>query len=328
MSEQSARRPKESTDTPQSERRTRGSNSPELLPDAGLGERQSIDSPAIGGGGANLPSTSRGGLPSSRPSAPDSGGETRRLDTQRDGDDAGLVWQGVPFSDRAIDILMAPLADHEIECKPDGMLYVEHASVRRRLLMAFGPGAWRLIPVGQPMSDAKEVVQKYQLQCPGGWTSDTTGHAAFIKNNPDYSYGDALETAKSNALVRSCKDLGIGLELWNRAFREPWMAEHCVFFWHKNRNGKNVKMWRRKDQTPFYWEQGLNLTVAPKPNPVANMPEGMSPAEYKRRNDYGDVEVRASLSKEEHFALPEYEDEEAARVAAEDALFSSDSRGD
>ena len=38
-------------------------------------------------------------------------------------------------------------------------------------------------------------------------------HTSYTKFN--LSYGKALESAKSNALMRCCKDLGIASELWD-----------------------------------------------------------------------------------------------------------------
>jgi hypothetical protein len=46
------------------------------------------------------------------------------------------------------------------------------------------------------------------------------GEQAYHANNKQMTYGDALEGAKSNAIVRCGKELGIARELWRRAYLE------------------------------------------------------------------------------------------------------------
>jgi hypothetical protein len=50
------------------------------------------------------------------------------------------------------------------------------------------------------------------------------------------NYTDACEGAKSNALMRLCKEIGIGLELWNPQFINSWksrFAEKKGSNWNK-----------------------------------------------------------------------------------------------
>jgi len=42
------------------------------------------------------------------------------------------------------------------------------------------------------------------------------------------TYATALEAAKSNALMRCCKDLGIASELWDPSFVAQWRQKYCV----------------------------------------------------------------------------------------------------
>jgi hypothetical protein len=44
---------------------------------------------------------------------------------------------------------MRPLQAHEIEIKPDGLLYLPEILYRRILNKAFGPGGWGMVPRGE-----------------------------------------------------------------------------------------------------------------------------------------------------------------------------------
>jgi hypothetical protein len=62
----------------------------------------------------------------------------------------------------------------------------------------------------------------------------------------------AEESAKSNALMRCCKDLGIASELWDPTFIAAWKKRNAVEVWVTNtRNGEKRKLWRKTDAEPF-----------------------------------------------------------------------------
>lgn len=62
----------------------------------------------------------------------------------------------------------------------------------------------------------------------------------------------ATEGAKSNALMRCCKDLGIAHELWSPRFIRSFKSRYCVEVFVDNlTTGKKKKLWRRKDGPPF-----------------------------------------------------------------------------
>lgn len=48
----------------------------------------------------------------------------------------------------------------------------------------------------------------------------------------------ANEGAKSNALMRCCKDLGIASELWDPRFIRQFKAKYCVEVWCQTTDGK------------------------------------------------------------------------------------------
>ena len=61
---------------------------------------------------------------------------------------------------------------------------------------------------------AQLITREYSLYCHGRFISQATGeHTFYSKSN--LGYGKACESAKSNALTRCCKDLGIASELWD-----------------------------------------------------------------------------------------------------------------
>jgi hypothetical protein len=115
--------------------------------------------------------------------------------------------------------LRRPVLDLEIEWKPaetNGppvIPYLSHNGYRDRLDAAFGLGGWGMVPVGQPKEKDGSVFVPYAMVIGGVPRIYTWGEQQQHK----MSYGDALEGAKSNAIVRCGKELGIARELWNRA---------------------------------------------------------------------------------------------------------------
>ena len=58
--------------------------------------------------------------------------------------------------------------------------------------------------------------------------------------------------------MRCCKDLGIGLEMWDRKFVERFKKEFCVQVWRKGKPGQTPKsQWRLKESEPFFDETGI-----------------------------------------------------------------------
>jgi len=83
------------------------------------------------------------------------------------------------------------------------------------------------------------------------------------------SIGTAEESAKSNALMRCCKDLGVAsgvlhllfvgrfcflnrTELWDPQFLLEWRDKHAVGVFAENAvTKKKQKLWRRRDRPAF-----------------------------------------------------------------------------
>ena len=129
------------------------------------------------------------------------------------------------------DIIFAPVADNEILVKPDGLVYLSWTKYASRLSRAFGT-SWGLVPQGMPkMSNNNLVVWPFHLIIKGVYCGFAIGEQEYIPSNKRMTYGEACEGAKSNALTRLCKALGIGLELWDKAFINRWLNNYTDKKW-------------------------------------------------------------------------------------------------
>ncbi|KAJ3181017.1 hypothetical protein HDU87_001667 [Geranomyces variabilis] len=151
-----------------------------------------------------------------------------------------------PFAKEVAEILLAPIDPLDVEVKPDGMIYLPEIKYRRVLNRAFGPGGWGLIPRGPHTVTSKNISREYALFCLGRFVAQARGEQ-------DYFHEDGLPTAtegaKSNALMRCCKDLGIASELWDPSFIEQFKAKHAAQVMTVNAYNNTRKMlWRRKDR--------------------------------------------------------------------------------
>jgi len=145
-----------------------------------------------------------------------------------------------------------PLEAHDI--LPTGEVYVPQVHYRRLLNGVFGPGSWALVPRGGFTMQGNTICREYALVGPGGrFISEAIGEAEYQPNNPRMSYASACEAAKSNALTRCCKDIGIASECWDKRFCEQFIKEHCAKVFRKN---QTKPQWRRKDAEPWFDETG------------------------------------------------------------------------
>lgn len=151
--------------------------------------------------------------------------------------------------------LVEPFEDEAYDILPTGEVYVSQVHYRRRLNAVFGPGAWALVPRGPFSMNGNTITREYALVGPGGrFISEAIGEAEYQPTNDRMTYASACEAAKSNALTRCCKDLGIASECWDKRFAERFKAEKCGAFWRRNSKGK--PQWRRLDAQPFFDENG------------------------------------------------------------------------
>lgn len=154
--------------------------------------------------------------------------------------------------------LMDPLPDEDHSILPTGEVYVSQVHVRRKLNEVFGPGGWALVPRGPFTMEGQTVCREYALIAGGRFISEAIGESDYQPNNQRMSYASACEAAKSNALTRCCKDLGVASECWDKRFCERFQAQFCVKVWREKQKRRNGELgefqWRRKDAEPF-WDE-------------------------------------------------------------------------
>lgn len=184
-----------------------------------------------------------------------------------------------PVSGEQRDRLMAELSDDEVDVLPTGEVYMSHAHLRERLTAAFGPLGWALWPLNtvhyHPGTQA--ISREFCLFINGRPVAVAFGSHRYNPTNKRLDFADSAEAAKSNALSRCCKDLGIALPMWKRRWSAAWRAAHCVRVWvlanaWQRDGGKVEAQWRRADDQPLDGEIGLvegspnaDRYVAPRP---------------------------------------------------------------
>jgi hypothetical protein len=140
-------------------------------------------------------------------------------------------------------ILYAPVDDDLIEIRPDGMIYLPWMEYVSRLKQTFGL-SWQAIPQGMPKFQGNHIFWGYYLVIGGKFAGFAIGEQEYQVKNYGMSYGDAVEGAKSNALMRLCKGVGICLELWQPSFIKRWKAKYAETYYDKK---KDKTLWKRKD---------------------------------------------------------------------------------
>lgn len=144
------------------------------------------------------------------------------------------------------DILYADVDKENVEIRPDGLIYLPWMEYVSRLQRAFKM-SWGTIPDDKPVQMGVHILWGFYLVIKGKLAGYAVGQQEYHANNPKMTWGDACEGAKSNALMRLCKGLGISLELWQPRFIKSWVAKYAEEFETKDRNGKKVKRWRKKN---------------------------------------------------------------------------------
>jgi len=151
-------------------------------------------------------------------------------------------------------ILFASVNEEDIEIRPDGLIYMPWMEYARRLSETFGM-EWALIPQGMPkyIHTKNSVVWGFWLIIKGSLCGYAIGeqdyHAESRQGKDFMSYTDACEGAKSNALMRLCKGIGISLELWKPSFIRQWKETHAEQYYDQK---KDKYYWRlKKDKKDF-----------------------------------------------------------------------------
>lgn len=113
------------------------------------------------------------------------------------------------------------------------LIYIEHAFLRQRLNQVLGVGA--SVPIRR-REWTEQFTYKKDGQEKGGVTiyvdlvlivrgcvvGEAIGDAVYYPDNASTSYSDALESAKSAAFRRCCKEFGVGLQAWMKGWVDGW----------------------------------------------------------------------------------------------------------
>jgi len=149
------------------------------------------------------------------------------------------------------EILYAKVKDEDVEIRPDGLIYLPWMEYVSRLHDAFGM-EWAIIPRGMPeMNPARSgILWGFFLMVKGKPAGFAIGEQEYYPQNSSMTWGDACEGAKSNALMRLCKGIGISLELWRPSFIKGWLKMYAESYPHprgeKDKWGNVKKLWRKK----------------------------------------------------------------------------------
>lgn len=157
------------------------------------------------------------------------------------------------LNERQIDILYRPVQDNEVSIKPDGLIYLSWIKYSDRLTKAFTGTGWAMLPQGMPKIHKNLVIWGFHLVIKGVYCGFAIGEQEFFDNGR-MSFGEACEGAKSNALMRLCKAIGIGLELWDKVFIDRWVGTYADKKWNEE---KRKYMWFLK-QNAFGQSQSQN----------------------------------------------------------------------
>jgi len=110
-----------------------------------------------------------------------------------------------------------------------------------------------MVPQGDFIVKDGFVCQQFALYADGRFVSSAWGEQSYDDQKMRFkSLATALEGAKSNGLMRCCKDIGIASELWDPHYIYQWKLQNVVEVWAMHRvTGKKQKLYRRKDRPPF-----------------------------------------------------------------------------
>jgi len=193
----------------------------------------------------------------------------------------------IELSKQQRDILYAKVNDEDIEIRADGIIYLPWVEYVSRLRDAFGMG-WAIVPHGEPKinPDKDGILWAFFLMVNGKISGYALGEQEYFPNNKMMTWGDACEGAKSNALMRLCKGIGISLELWRPSFVKAWIKAHAESYLDpKGRTdqwGHVKKLWRKKGQEAQQEQPSIKKKEPPGKPPAGKKrpePEPEEPGE-------------------------------------------------
>ena len=182
-------------------------------------------------------------------------------------------------TDEQAEILTAPVPDDEIDIRPDGFIYVSHEYCRRRLNQTFKPLGWTMIEASPivPRPGTNEFYQKWALFIGGVFAGVTMASRQMHDKNAAQDMSDVYESIKSDCIRRLCKDLGLGIEAWNKRRQKQWRDQYAVRVLCRTRDG-NKAQWRRIDADPFTNWEGKSIELG-EAKDVPESPDGKRQAQ-------------------------------------------------
>jgi hypothetical protein len=146
----------------------------------------------------------------------------------------------VKLNEKQKKILYEEVNPDDVAIRLDGLIYLPWVHYVKMLHEAFGM-EWALITQGSPTIRDNNVVWGFHLIVKGSLMGYVIGEQEYFPNNRRMSYTDACEAAKSNALMRLCKQIGVGLELWDPQFIDKWKKQYAETYVDRGK-----KLWKKK----------------------------------------------------------------------------------
>ncbi len=172
-------------------------------------------------------------------------------------------------------IVFAPVDPDLVEIRPDGPIYLPAMEYRNILCQAFGL-EWRIIPdTPMPLQEGSILLWGFHLIIQGVPMGFAWGEQNYQKGDWRMSYGDAIEGAKSNALMRLCKGLNMCKELWRPSFGRQWKEQYADTCQERDKKGNMKTLWRRKEST--------TPPAQPEETPDSEKPETKDADFYRRK---------------------------------------------
>ncbi|EAL68688.1 mitochondrial genome maintenance protein [Dictyostelium discoideum AX4] len=227
-------------------------------------------------------------------------------------------YQGIskePFSKEIVDTLLADLNPDDIEIKPDGLIYLPEIKYRRILNQAFGPGGWALKPFGPPVVEGKTLIRPYALYCLGRYVAESIGEQQYVPNS-FISFATATESAKSNALVRCCKDLGIGSSLWDPIFIRQWKSEYATERWCENSKTKERRLFwflsnRSENQLPYPWKES-DFNQVPSNSSYSSSSSSINNNSNSSNNNNNNSDSSSSINQPQQETISYHQDDSSS----------------
>lgn len=100
------------------------------------------------------------------------------------------------------------------------------------------------MPLDKPQISGNKVYYHAFLKAHGQYVADAYGEAPYFPNNQMGSYGNSVESAKSDCLVRCCKWLPMFRECWDKEYCDYWVSQYAEK--GVTRQSGNAIVWKKK----------------------------------------------------------------------------------